>query len=75
MTARGKRTLADVNCYCKMTSVMALDVQHRFKALKKLQIHVNVCDAVQLLTGFLQCNGGKLEEAEYFKCVFVVYLC
>ena len=23
--------------------------------------------------GFPQCNGGKLEEAEDFKCVFVVY--
>ena len=22
---------------------------------------------------FLQCNGGKLEEAEDFKCVYVVY--
>ena len=35
-------------------------------------IHLNLCDTVQLLAGFLQCNGGKLEEAEYFKCVFVV---
>ena len=24
-------------------------------------------------TGILQCNGRKLEEAEVFKCVFVVY--
>ena len=24
-------------------------------------------------TGVLQCNGGKLEEAEDFECVFVVY--
>ena len=23
--------------------------------------------------GSFQCNGGKLEEAEDFKCVFVVY--
>ena len=23
--------------------------------------------------GFLQCNGGKLEEAEDFKSVFIVY--
>ena len=35
-----------------------------------LQIHVNLCDTVHLLAGFLQCNGGKLEEAEDFKCVF-----
>ena len=25
LKARGKRALADVNCYCKMTSVAALD--------------------------------------------------
>ena len=36
------------------------------------QIHVNVLDIVQLLAGILQCKGGKLEEAEDFKCVFVV---
>ena len=23
--------------------------------------------------GFLQCNGGKLQEAEDFKSVFIVY--
>ena len=34
-----------------------------------------VCDTVQLLSGFLQCNGGKLDEAEDFKCVFVVIVC
>ena len=38
-----------------------------------LQIHVNVSDTVQLFAGIFQCNGGKLEEAEDFKCVFVVY--
>ena len=38
-----------------------------------LQIHVNVCDTAQLLEGINQCNGGKLEEAEDFKCVFIVY--
>ena len=38
-----------------------------------LQIHVNVCDTVQLLAGFPQCNGGKFEVAKDFKCVFVVY--
>ena len=25
--------------------------------------------------GFLQCNGGKLEEAEDFKCGFVIIVC
>ena len=38
-----------------------------------LQIHVNVCDIVQVLAGVLQCNGGKMEEAEDFKLVFVDY--
>ena len=41
-----------------------------------LHIHVNVSkqtQTVQLLEGFLQCNGGKLEEVEDFKCVYVVY--
>ena len=38
-----------------------------------LHIHVNVCDTVKLLAGFLQCNGEKLEEADDFKCVFFVY--
>ena len=45
----------------------------RFYAGKTLKKHVNICDTVQLLTGFPQCNGGKLEEAEDFKCIFVVY--
>ena len=40
---------------------------------KQNEIHVNVCDTLQLLAVFLQCNGGKLEEAEDFKCVFVIY--
>ena len=38
-----------------------------------LQIHVNVSYTVQLLAGFLQCNGGKLDEPEDIKCVFIVY--
>ena len=57
--------------YCKMTPVVALDDVTSFSRLKTLQIQV--CDTVQPLAGFLQCNGGKLVEAEDFKCVFVVY--
>ena len=38
-----------------------------------LQIHVNECDVVYVLAGVLQSNGGKLKEAEDFKCVFFVY--
>ena len=67
------RALADVICYCKTTSVAALDGVTSFYACKTLQIQLNVCVTVQLLAGILQCNGGKFEEAEDFKCVFVVY--
>ena len=33
-----------------------------------VEMRVNVCETVQR---FLQCNGGKLEEAEDFKPVFI----
>ena len=72
LKARGKPTLADVNCYCKIMSVKVLD-ERRLFALKMLQIHANVCGTVQLLTGFPQYNGRKLDEAVGFKCVFVFY--
>ena len=36
-------------------------------------IHVNVCETVKFWAGFLQCNGRKLEEAEDFKCGFVIF--
>ena len=63
-----KCALADVICYSKMTSIVALDSVTSFLHLKDVP-----CDTVQVLAGFLQCNGGKLEEAEDFKCVFVDY--
>ena len=53
-----------------MTSVVALDGVTR----KTLHIPVNVCDTVQLFAGCLQCNVGKLEEAENFN-VFSRLLC
>ena len=56
-----------------MTPVMALDGATLFLCLKDNTNQVNVRDTVQLLAGNLQCNGGKLKEAEDFKCVFVVY--
>ena len=46
------------------------DVSRGVRRWKTLHIHENVCDTA----GFLQYNGGKLEEAEDFKFVFVVYL-
>ena len=75
LEARGKSTLYDIKCYCKMTSILALGGVTSFLRLKDVtySCKINVCDTGQLLTGFLQCNGGKLEEAEDFKCVFVVY--
>ena len=36
----------------------------------------NTCKSMQnsqTIAEFLQCNDGKLEEDEDFKCVFVVY--
>ena len=56
-----------------MTSVMALDGVTSFLRLKDVKMHVNVCETVRRLAGFLQCNGGQLEEAEDFKSVFIVY--
>ena len=35
-----------------------------------LKTHVNICETVRRLVGFLQCNGGKLEEAEDIKLDF-----
>ena len=57
--ARGKRALAAVIHDVRRCNVV-------FTLENALQIHVNVCDRVQLLAGIIQCNGGKLEEAEDF---------
>ena len=57
-----------------MTSVMVFDVVTSF--LRSNDV-TNTCKRMQhspSIGGILQCNGGKLEEAEDFKCVFVVYL-
>ena len=57
-----------------MTSVVALDGVTSFLHLINV---TNTCNRMQhsplLLVGFLQCNGGKLEEAEDFKCFFDLY--
>ena len=64
---RGKPVLTDIKCYCKMTSVMALDGVTLFLRLKDV---TNTCECMRhsLTIG----NGGKLEEAEDFKWVFGV---
>ena len=54
-----------------MTPVVALDGVTSYLHLKDVT-NTCICGTVQLLAGFPQCNGGKLEEAEYFKCVFLV---
>ena len=65
--------LANAICYCKMTSFMALDGVTSCLHLKDV---TNTCTrmrrSLKLLAGIIQCNGGKLEETEDFKCVFVV---
>ena len=58
--------LADVISYWKMMSFMAL-------AGVTLFLHLKDVTKVLVLAGVLQCNGRKLEEAEDFKCVFIVY--
>ena len=65
--------IADVICYWKMTSFMALDGVMPFLRLKDV---TNTCKRMRRslsMAGVLQCNGGKLEDAEDFKCVFVVH--
>ena len=52
LKARGKRALADVNCYCKMSSITASNGVTSFLRLKDvtyLYACVYVCDTVQLL--------------------------
>ena len=55
-----------------MTSDMALDC-----VMSCLRLKENTTTSKRMrhspTIGTLQCNGGKLEEAEDFKCVFVVY--
>ena len=53
LKAFGKRTLANVNCYCKMMSVMALDGVTSFLPLKEDTYSCKRMRAVQLFAGFL----------------------
>ena len=56
-------------------SFMALDGVTLFLRSKDVTI---TCKGLRLslsIGGVLQCNGGKLEEAEDFKCVFCRLLC
>ena len=73
LKAYGKRALADVNCDCKTTSIVALDGVTSFLGLKDVTYSCKCMRHNPTFGGFLQYNGGKLGEAEDFKCVFVVY--
>ena len=47
----------------------------RFNIALYFEYVTNTCKRMQnssIIPGFLQCNAGKMEEAEDFKCDFVV---
>ena len=50
-----------------MMLFMALDGVTSFLRLKDVTI---TCKHMRVLAGVLQCNGGEMEEAEDFKCLF-----
>ena len=56
-----------------MTSFTALDGVTSFLRLKNVTITCKRMRRSLSIGGSAQCNGGKLEEAEDFECVFVVY--
>ena len=65
--------LADVICYWKMTSFVALDGETSILRLKDV---TNTCKHMRRslsIGGSFSVQRGKLEEAEDFKSVFVVY--
>ena len=66
--------LADIIYYWKVTSYMALDGVMSFLRLKEVTKTRQRMRRSLSIGGVLQCNGGKLEEAEDFKCVFVFNL-
>ena len=53
--------LTDVNFHCKMTSVIALGGVKVEKLYKYMSTYMRNSSTI---AGFLQCNCGKLEEAE-----------
>ena len=68
MKTLGKRVIADVICSWKMPSYnmyMSLDDVTSFLRLKDV---INTCKRMRRSLS----NGGKLGNAEDFKCVFVV---
>ena len=66
LKARGKRALAGVNCNAVQNDVSRGVRRCSVVFTLEIHIHVNVCDNV-ILAGFIQCNGGKLEELKTSK--------
>ena len=65
--------LADVICYMKMMSSMMLYGTLSFLCLTDV---TNTCKRMRLslsIGGSSSVQWGELEEADNFKCVFVVY--
>ena len=56
-----------------MTSFMALDGVMSFLCLKDVTITCKCMRRSLSIGGSSSVHGGKLEEAEDFECVFVVY--
>ena len=73
LKARGKHTLPDVNCYCKLTPGVVLDGVTLFLRLKDI---TNTCESMRhspTIGGNSSVQWRNLKEAEDFKCVFIVY--
>ena len=60
--------LADINCHCKMTSVIAVRLCNIILMLDRLYKTCKRMPNSSTIAGFLQCNGGNLEEADIY-CV------
>ena len=70
---RGRRALADVICYCRMTSDVALDCVTSFLCLKDVTYLCKHMRHSSTIGGNSYVQWRKV-EVEDFKCVFVVYL-
>ena len=70
LKACGKHTLCDVNCYCKMTSVVALDGVTSFFSWKDITNHVNVRDTVQLFAGISSVQWPKVGRSWILQLCF-----
>ena len=73
MEARGKQALADVKCYCKMTSIVVFDSVTSFLCLKGVTYSCKHMRYSPTIGEISSVHDGKLEETEEFNCVFVVY--